>query len=76
MERGSWGILACISDYHGSSSRGNITTSEMWLYIKKCTTFRCKYKSNRLLCTEVCTCGTEDESCNTLMLDDESIDED
>ena len=76
MERGSWGILACINDYHGSSSKGNITTSEMWLYIKKCTTLRCKCKSNKLFCTEVCTCGTEDESCNNLMLDNESIDED
>ena len=27
MERGSWGILASINDYHGSSSQGNITTS-------------------------------------------------
>ena len=26
--------------------------------------------------TELCTCGTEDESCNNLMIDDQSIDED
>ena len=33
-------------------------------------------KSNKLFCSELCTCGTEGESCNNLMLDDQSIDED
>ena len=33
-------------------------------------------QSNKLFCTELCTCGIEDESCNNLMLDDQSIDED
>ena len=35
-------------------------------------------QSNTLFCAELCTCGTEDESCNNvnnLMLDDQSIDE-
>ena len=26
-------------------------------------------------CTDLCTCGTENESCNNLKLDDQSIDE-
>ena len=43
---------------------------------KKCTTLRCKCKSNTMFCTELCTCGTEDESCNNIMLDDQSIEED
>ena len=30
----------------------------------------------QLFSTELCTCGTEDESCNNIMLDDQSIDED
>ena len=76
MERGSLGILSCI-DYHGSSSRGKITTSEKWLYIKnKMHNTKMQLKSNKLLCTELYSCGTEDESCIKLMLDVQSIDED
>ena len=33
-------------------------------------------KKQTLFCTELNSCGTEDESCIKLMLDDQSIDED
>ena len=42
----------------------------------KCTKIRCSCTSNKLFCTELCTCGTEDEPCNNLLLDGQSIDED
>ena len=42
----------------------------------KCTILRCNCKSNKLFCTELYSCGTEDESCIKLMLDDQRIDED
>ena len=76
MERVSWGILSC-NDYRGSSSWGNITSNEMWLYIKiKSTILRCNCKSNKLFCNELFSCRADDESCIKLMLNDQSIDED
>ena len=33
-------------------------------------------QNNKLFCTELCSCETEDGSCKNLMLDDLSIDED
>ena len=33
-------------------------------------------QNNKLFCIDLSTCETEDESCNNLMLDDQSIDED
>ena len=41
----------------------------------KVQTLRCKCKSNKLFCTDLCTCEIEDASCNNHMLDDQSIDE-
>ena len=43
---------------------------------KKVHSTKLQMQKQQTVCTEVCTCGTEDESCNTLMLDDETIDED
>ena len=37
----------------------------------KYTLLRCKL--NKPFCTELCTCETEDESCNNLMLDGQSL---
>ena len=49
----------------------------MWLYIKnKVHITKMQFKSNKLFCTELYTCGIDDESCNNLMLDDQGIDED
>ena len=50
----------------------------MVLYIKKQSTQHqdANAKINKLFRTDLCTCETEDESCNNLMLDDQSIDED
>ena len=33
-------------------------------------------QKKKLFCTELCTCGTEYDSCNNLMQNDKSVDED
>ena len=72
MERGSYGILSC-NDYHGFRFRGHFTFSEMSMYLKTMrTTLRCKCKSNKLCCSELCICSSEDESCDKV-IGDESV---
>ena len=35
------------------------------------TTLRCKmHKQHKLFCTELCTCGAEDEYCDNVILDE------
>ena len=33
----------------------------------KCSTLKCKCKSNKLFCTELCSCRAEDVSCDNAM---------
>ena len=70
MERGSWGFSPVMTSMDPAPK----VILHLVKYEKtKCTTLRCKCKSNNLFCTELCTCGTEDESYNKRMLYEDSL---